>query len=71
MFSDECFVRPSKTGIEFCRKFDHEDWCDERFVSETQQAELSIHIWGAISSGGLLDMEWLNPKAGETADSDH
>ncbi len=71
MFFDEYFVRPVKTGIEFCRKFDHEDWCDEHFISQKQQAELGIHIWAAISSVGLLGIERLNPQAGEIADSDH
>jgi hypothetical protein len=35
VFSDECFVKPSKTGIDFCRKLDNEDWLDERFIKQT------------------------------------
>jgi hypothetical protein len=60
VFSDECFVRSSKTGIEFFIKFDHEDGCDERFfLSEKQQAKFGIHILAAISSELLLGIEWF------------
>jgi hypothetical protein len=69
VYSDECFVRPTNIGIEFCRKKDDEDWLDERFIKQKQQSEMGIHIWAAISSEGLLGLEWLNPTIGETADS--
>lgn len=69
VYSDECFVRPTNIGIEFCRKKDDEDWLDERFIKQKQQSEMGIHTWAAISSEGLLGLEWLNPTIGETADS--
>ncbi len=67
VFSDECFVKPTKTGIDFCRKFDNEDWLDERF---NKKGEIGIYIWAAISCEGVLTVEWLNPVKGETSDSD-
>ncbi len=39
-------------------------------MSEKRQAQLGIRIRAAISSEGLLGIEWLNTPAGERADSD-
>ncbi len=57
-------------GLNFVeRKKDDEDWLDEKFIKQKQKSQMGIHIWAAISSEGLLGLEWLNPTVGETADS--
>ena len=70
VFSDECFVRPTKTGIEYCRKMDDEDWCNKEFIKEKNQYDMGVHIWAAISSEGLVGVEWLNSTPGKSVDSE-
>ncbi len=44
-YSNKCYVKAHKTGIQFCRKRDEESWCDEGFflIPVTRQ-HWYIHI---------------------------
>jgi hypothetical protein len=36
VYSNECFVRPTIIGMEFCQKKDDEDWFDESLIKQKQ-----------------------------------
>jgi hypothetical protein len=49
---------------------DDEDWCSKEFIKEKNQYNMGVHIWAAISSEGLVGVEWLNSIPGKGVDSE-
>jgi hypothetical protein len=48
-YSDESHICLKKNDVQFLRKYDDEDWNDEKFRKKAQMRPLGINIWMLIS----------------------
>ncbi len=62
-YSDESNICLTQNGIQYVRKYDHEDWSDIRFRKVKDVRPLSINIWMMISYEGVEAIRWMSSKS--------
>ena len=62
-YSDESNICLQQNGIQFVRKYDHEDWSNVRFRKVSKVHPLSINIWMMISYEGTEWIKWTSSKS--------
>lgn len=62
-YSNESHICLKQDGIQLVRKYDDEDWSDEKFRVEKRVRPLGINIWMMVSyERGVERIKWTSEK---------